>query len=327
MAILIIQGLIAKKNDLKVLISVPTITLKEQWEKDLEKFNIIDNCNVVVVNTAITKEWDCDLLILDELHIFGSLQNRKIFTVVHYKLILGLTATYDRLDGEHKIFDKYCPPCDFVTVEDCLKNGWVSPYKEYQVIIDVDDIDEYKKYDREFLEHFEFFQFNWNLVNQCIGKIGYKNRYELSKIMCPNDESERKKTFTLITYHANGFMRSLQKRKAFINNHPKKLEITRHIIACRPNSKIITFSNSIKMAESIGIGKVYSGKDNDKISKAILDEFKAQDKGVLNTIKRVDNGLDCPGLSVGIILGTDSSKTKAIQRLNIKYKGFYWKFK
>ena len=38
-------------------------------------------------------------------------------------------------------------------------------------------------------------------------------------------------------------MRAVQKRKAFINNHPKKLELTRKIINARPFSKIITFSN------------------------------------------------------------------------------------
>lgn len=117
-------------------------------------------------------------------------------------------------------------------------------------------------------------------------------------------------------------MRVLQKRKAFINNHPKKLEITRKIIESRPFSKIITFSNSIKMAESIGIGQVYSGKDSKKKGRMTIEEFSNESTGILNTIRRADAGLDIPGLSVAIIIGTDSSPIKAIQRLGrtIRYE-------
>ena len=36
--------------------------------------------------------------------------------------------------------------------------------------------------------------------------------------------------------------------------------------------------------------------------------------GVLNTVKKADEGMDVPGLSVAIILGMDSSSTKMVQR-------------
>ncbi len=133
--------------------------------------------------------------------------------------------------------------------------------------------------------------------------------------MCPNDEEKRKNMMKNITYHATNFMRVLQARKSFINNHPKKLEIARKIIEARPNSKIITFSNSIKMAESIGIGPVYSGKDSKKKGRITLEEYINGNYQVLNTIRKADAGLDIPSISVAIIIGTDSSKIRAIQRL------------
>ena len=46
----------------------------------------------------------------------------------------------------------------------------------------------------------------------------------------------------------------------------------------------------------------------------MIDEFNTQSVGVMNTIKKADEGLDIQGLSVAIILGTDSSETKARQR-------------
>ena len=110
-------------------------------------------------------------------------------------------------------------------------------------------------------------------------------------------------------------MRSIQKRKAFINNHPKKLEIARKIIEARPNSKIITFSNNIKMAESLGIGYVYTGKESKKKNRMTLEEFNNLNSGVLCTSQMANEGLDLPNLSVAIMLGIDSSKIKAIQRV------------
>ena len=107
----------------------------------------------------------------------------------------------------------------------------------------------------------------------------------------------------------------MQKRKAFINNHPKKLEIVRRIIKARPNSKIITFSNNVNMAKAIGIGDVYTGKTSKKKSSDIISEFNIKDKGIINSVRRLDEGADLKGLSVAIILGIDSSKIKSTQKL------------
>ena len=69
------------------------------------------------------------------------------------------------------------------------------------------------------------------------------------------------------------------------------------------------------MAEQIQDGKnVYSGKVSKSKSRIMIDEFNNQETGVINTIRKADEGLDIRGLSVAIILGTDSSETKARQR-------------
>lgn len=170
---------------------------------------------------------------------------------------------------------------------------------------------------KEFTEHFEFFGFDWERVSKCLGPKGFIERAKLRDEMCPNGSYEaRTQIFKLITYHATAFMRVIQQRKAFINNHPKKLEITRQIIKARPDSKIITFSNNVKMAESIGMGgKVFSGKDSKKKGRTTIEEFNKESSGVLHTIKKADEGLDVPGLSVAIILGMDSSKIRKTQRI------------
>ena len=228
-------------------------------------------------------------------------------------MILGLTATLERLDGKHSILEKYSPVVDKVSLAEALTNGWVSTYKEYQVIIDVDDIDTYLKWDNEFTRHFEFFNFNFKLLMALVGPQGFKRRIEYRDLIC-QDENQKSEVLKAITIHATAAMRALQNRKKFINNHPKKIEIAKKIIAARPNSKIITFSNNVKMAESIG-GDVYTGKVSKKKGNDLIDKFNNSEFGLLNSCHRLNEGADIKGLSVAIILGLDSSKIKSTQRL------------
>jgi superfamily II DNA or RNA helicase len=149
-----------------------------------------------------------------------------------------------------------------------------------------------------------------------VGKDGYKYRLALrDKLVSPNaSKQEKSDMLKLITMHAVGAMRVMQQRKKFVNTHPKKIEIANKIIAARNDKKIITFSNTKDMAAQIGKGEVYTGKQTPKQCEAILNRFSTNPSGVLNTCAKVNEGLDVKGLSVAVILGIDSSKTKAIQR-------------
>lgn len=313
-----VKSIIDKYPNIKFLVIVPTDNLKLQWENNIDKFGLTFNSSVEIVNTAIKNQYVTDILVLDECHRFNSTTFRSIFDTIKYRYILGLTATFERLDNLHKeVMSKYCPVIDTISLAECLANQWVSPYKEYQVIINVDDINIYKEYNKEFISHFGYFNFDWSLVMSLVGKEGYINRAKYRDKICPNGtEQQRKDTFRDITYHATAFMRALQARKKFINNHPKKLEIARKIIAARPDSKIITFSNNIKMAEAIGMGgEVYTGKDSKKKARANLEEFNLKEKAILHSVAKLNEGADVRGLSVAIILGLDSSKIKSVQRL------------
>lgn len=275
------------------------------------------NCQVIVVNTAIKNAYSCDLLVIDEIQRIAADTFRQVFDVIQYKLILGLTATFERLDGKHKILEQYCPICDEVPLTECLLNGWVAPYKVYQVLIDVNDIEEYQQYNKEFVEHFGFFSFDWNKVMSCLGPKGFIGRAKLRDEMCPNGtEEQRKQMFQQITFHATAFSRALQKRKAFVNNHPEKIRLAQKIIEARPFSKIITFSNNVKMAESIGMGgKVYTGKTSKKKGRTTIEEFNQCTTGVLHSCQKCNEGVNVKGLSVGIVLGLDSSELKSTQRI------------
>ena len=315
-AVKCIKSVIAKYRKFRVLVVVPIDNLKSQWLGYIDSNDLSFNVDVQIVNTVVTREWETDILIIDEAHRYASDVFKEVFNKVKYKYILGLTATFKRLDGKHELIEKFCPVIDRVTIEEALANGWLSSFKEYQVLIDVDDIEEYKKLNAEFIEHFEFFNFDFGLAMSMIGKEGYKNRARYRDELCVgiSSEEERKSMFKTVTYHSTGFSRVMKARKKFIYNHPKKIEIARKIIGARPNAKIITFSHNVEMAEAIGIGIVYTGKDSKKKGRAKLDDFGLWNSGVINSCKKLDEGADIKGVSVAIILGLDSSETRSVQR-------------
>lgn len=314
-AIKTIQRVRQKYPLLSVLVLVPTELLKNQWLEELDRWGVGINTEVKVMMGASKKEYNCDLLIIDEAHRINSEIIANVFEVVHYKLILGLTATFERLDGRHEILAKYAPVCDTITIEEALLNNWVSKYKDYVVLIDVDDIDVYKNYNKEFTEHFEFFQFDFNKALSMIGPQGLRNRLAYRDEICKGDESMKKEVLKSITYHATGFIRAIQNRKKFVQNHPEKLRLAEEIIKHRPNTKIITFSANTKMAESFSTGFVYTGKEGKKKNRMTLEEFANLPEGCLHSVKLAEEGMNLPDLSVGIMLGVNSSKTKAIQTL------------
>ena len=309
-----IKRVMTKYPNLSVIVVVPTDVLKNQWTGLLDSQGLGLHCKVVIINTASKKLEKCDLLLLDEVHKFAADQFSQVFKTVKYKLILGLTATIERLDGKHELIKRYCPVVDTVTIEVAKLNGWVSDFTEYQVIITANDIDNYRQYNKDFVKHFEYFDFDFGLAMSMIGPKGLQNRLQYRDKLCPNGTKEEKSGILKeIMYHSMGFMHAMQDRKKFIHNHPQKIEVAREIIKHRSDKKVITFSANTSMAEAIGVGYVYTGKEGKKKNRITIDDFIKLDKGVINSCKLAIEGFDCPGLSVGIVLGVDSSATKAIQ--------------
>lgn len=299
---------------LNVLILVPTSALKAQWIETLAEQELLGNTSVQVMMGASQRKYECDLLIIDECHRINSEVLSNVFNVVKYKAILGLTATFERLDGRDKILAKYAPVCDEIPIQVAMANGWVSPYKDYVVILNVPDIHLYKEYNREFHEHFGFFDYDWTTAMSLVGPKGFVKRKEYTNQIC-KDPDAWSDTFKQVTYHAVGLMRTLKARKAFIANHPEKVRVAQKIIDARKDKKIITFCSSVKVAESFKNGYIFTGKNGKRKNKMTLEEFSKEESGILHTCKLAEEGISIGDLSVGIMLGVNSSKTKQVQTL------------
>ena len=312
--LLAINRFLKKNPDKSVIIVVPSEPIQRQWNQELIEWNLFKQCSVKTMNDTSSHEYSCSLLVIDEIHKIGAPTLLNIFKTVKYSIILGLTATFERLDGKDEIIKKKCPIVDTISVEDAISNNWLSDYKEYEVLIEPEDIEVYRTVNKEFYDHFAYFNYNFTLAMSCA--TDWQQRAKLAKEKCSEDRTEDFKTVNKqILVHAMGFSRTLQARKKYIYNHPRKIELTNLILEHRQDKKCITFSSTVAMAERIKYGLVYSGKDTVKKGRMNLQDFIQQDGGVLNTVMKLNEGFNCPDISVSVILGFNSSPTTKKQRI------------
>lgn len=304
-ATMIIQSLYKRNPQLNVLVIVPTEVLKEQWQLELAKNKLFAICKVEIINTVIKNIYEVDLLVLDELHAYASEGAITLFEVVKYKYVLGLTATFERLDGRHELLTPYVPICDTVTLSDALANGWVSDFRKYKVLLKV-DMTEYNAYNAKFQQLFAYFGHDFKLVMELIKSPLKAKKWAK---MCGKEEG-------VVRGYLTQFMRYLKLRKSFVMSHPKKFEIANKILDYRTDKKCILFTATCKDAETFKKrAYVLHSQKKKTENRKILELFNEAKIANIVSPKSLNTGVDVKGLSVGIALTCNSSQITNLQSL------------
>jgi superfamily II DNA or RNA helicase len=89
----------------------------------LAKNQLFSVCKVEIFNTIVKNQYTVDLFVLDEIHAACSSVNINMFKVVNYRYFLGLTATFERLDGNHSRLNEYTYVCDRINIEEAVSNN------------------------------------------------------------------------------------------------------------------------------------------------------------------------------------------------------------
>lgn len=310
-ALLAIQKMNARYPDRSVIVIVPTLYLQDKWWEDAAEMGL-KNVSVMVVNTAIKIPRMCDLLILDEIHNYGSEEFYKVFDAVTYKFILGLTATIDRTDGRDALIRNHCPVIDTIDINEALAGGYISNFKVFNLGIELDEADRktYEKITRDF--HFNFSQFNhdFHVAMTCLSDPAYRNQYAKMYNKDPKD----------VTVYAVNFNKNMQNRKKFLYFAPSKLNMVKQVLEEFP-TKAITFSESVAFAEQLqkampSISVDYHSKMPKGVKERNLSLFDDEASGVriIHTAKALDEGFDVHGIGLAIISSGTSSTRQDLQR-------------
>lgn len=310
-AVLAISKMNEQYPDKTTLVVVPTKHLKTQWIKQIEE-HYLENVEVVIINTGVRRKRQCDLLILDEIHNYASSVFSRIFALVTYDWILGLTATLKRKDQKDYIIRSHAPLVDTVSLSEALKEGYVSDFKTYNVplIMNPKEKDEYEKLTNDFNFYFAKFGHDLGTAQHCMHSE--PARANIAKRYHTNTEA--------VKVWAVQVNRLLAARRKFIYTYPGKLQAAKQIIDAL-DLKTITFSESIDFANAVTKATYpwstsYHSKMAEYQKKAALKNF-ADDKSdvrVINTAKALDEGFDVPGVELALICSGTSSERQNIQR-------------
>ena len=346
---------IKKVQPESLIISVPSIRLKQDWEQKLIENNL--KGEVIVVNTAIRSNRTCDMLILDEAHRFVAETFSTIFEKICYNKLMWLTASPERTDGKEVLLFEKAPLVDNVTLEEGLEMGWVDPFEVIKIPIEltVDEKIELDKINIRYeslkkklgygspLDNANFFIKYLDLRKWVIGKTTEKVTFVKT---ITNEVGEdkyyrlRDKHFNLATKEHEYYKKAviakqlfvaIADRKKLLYNAQNKLSKAVELIDQYKDQYKFVFSQRIEFLKELA--KLLPKDEirlyhSDMKKKDKSDSFDWFNDGrtkcrTLLSVKSLIEGIDIPKLSVGIFTSYTSSQIDAIQgvgRILRKYK-------
>ena len=318
-----------------VTVVVPTLELQIQWQSELKRHKVKD-FRVIVINTASTMKLKADLLIFDECHRLPAEKFRLALTNAHYNGLFMLTATMKRQDGEHKFLLTYTKVIDTISVEECLKNGWISNYTIYNLSVPLaeEEREAYEEADEEFTKYaklcggktYAFKNANIYLKqSKILSQTKKENKIALSKNEYFNWRKANKTEHDIIERRAKlavMYYNWMGKRKQIIYDATHKLSTTYNIIQAFPDRKTLVFSLSTDFADQLQemVGDtcvtIHSKmtKKQRQESLRLFNDNRTK-KRVISSVKALNSGLDIPECEIGVAASATSSEIEAIQSL------------
>lgn len=283
--VLAIKFMNNKNPDRFAIVIVPTTKLLEDWNGYTDstgKFinghiqnHNLKNLRVFIINTFVKyKNWECDLLCIDEVHRICNEDSQffsTVLSITKFKFFLGCSATLSKKEKE--FLAKFNIPIVFtVTEEEAKQNGYIAPSSIYNVAIPLSEKD--KEFNDKINEKFKFyfgrFQHEFDLVKACNAPkgttmsvrlrngtyLGKKTASEwikeLARVNNYNNNSQHPYSPENISRNAAQCMAVIYERKNMWQNFPSKLDYAVNIINKFPRQTLV-FCETSAFADKLAI--------------------------------------------------------------------------
>ncbi len=296
------------------LIVVPTIDLMQQWATSLERFfkteiglfgggsKVVRDITVTTYDSAVMKmEFFGDqfgLAIFDECHHLPGPVNRTAASMCLAPYRLGLTATPElEIDGEMLLY-KLIGPLAYQIHIDELEGKVLAPYCATKINLALDPDEE------------EAYHLNRKIYTDFLRSNGIyftsKNDWNRFLALCARMPNGRKVFEAFLT----------QKRIA--RSGRSKFRKVWELINKHRGERIIVFTAENDTAYEMGkkfFLPVLTHRTKVAERKEFLDKFRNGEYPALLTSKVLNEGVDVPEASVGIIVSGSGSVREHVQRL------------
>lgn len=296
------------------LVVVPTIELLHQWRDTLTDYfatpiGILgDSQRQVEAVTVATYDsarlmieslgHRFGLIIFDECHHLPAPQYQFIALCAIAPYRLGLSATVERADGkESTIYELVGPLVYEVKISDLVSRS-LAPYDVINIEVDL-TAEERLEYTTARGKYLDFIRRN---------KIDFSQKDAWQKFIYLSARSKEGKE-ALIAHRS---------QKMTAQRAEKKWEALWNLITLHSQEKIIIFTDDNETAYKIGsqfLLPVITHKTKEKERKKFLSSFRQGNLQVLVTSRVLNEGVDVPEASIGIVISGSSTVREHVQRL------------
>jgi len=296
------------------IVVVPTIDLMEQWRTNLVKEfdvevgaygggeNSLKAITVSTYDSAYIRAEELGnkfmLAIFDEVHHLPAPSYSQIAELFAAPFRMGLTATYIREDEGHKMLPRLVGNVVYELHTEDLAGTHLSPYTLEKIFVDLAP-DEQKEYD----ENYEVF--TKYLRNR---RIRLRSSTDFQRfIMRTGADPEAR--------------RALLARNRALDialNASSKVDALRALLSVNINEKVLIFTQHNKLVHRISkefLIPAITHQTSKEERVEILSRFRSGVYTRVVTSKVLDEGIDVPDATLGVILSGTGSSREFIQRL------------
>ncbi len=296
------------------LIVVPTIDLMQQWASQIEQtFRIkagmlgggskeILPVTVSTYDSAVlrmnTIGNQFGLIIFDECHHLPGEISRSAASMCIAPYRLGLTATPERNDGGESILEELVGKTVCRIFIDELEGTVLAPYETKRIFVPLepDEEAEYQSARKKYIDFVRLHQINFSSPDG----------WQRFMILCARMNGGR------------SVMRAWLRQREIARCGRAKLNAVWNIIRKYPQERCIIFTADNNTAYRIGEAlclPVLTHKTKAAERKDFLDSFRNGSYPVLVTSKVLNEGVDVPEASIGIVVSGSAGTREHVQRL------------
>lgn len=292
-------------NNNSVFVVVPTTALMHQWKNELHaklgiplaSIGLIGDryyqpdapITLAVVNSIRDSTVNKSLLIMEEVHRYGSEHNIRFLTTGTFSYILALSATPERIDGRHEEILRYAPVVYDYEINEAVQDGVLSSFHVVFLGVELDHRD--------------------------------RERYEALQQYIKNNRPAdvRSMGFMELDYEMR---MAYMKRRKLLSKCICKTQAAARLCAQHSSDKVIVFSEYTDTADELQMRLSanyrcvkYHSKLAREERKRALQVFRDYSPCILITVKALDEGLDVPNANIAIIVAGTKVERQTIQRL------------
>ena len=301
-----------EKNQEEVHITVPTITLKEQWESKILEWNL-DNVFVYTTNSYIAMDTKCIVLFCDEAHIGIANEETQTSKILDknakYRVILSATLKLNQL----KFLEKKNFNLNFeIKLIEAERLSLVPSFEIFKLYVDFTEKEkiEYKSTIEE--------------ENKCqtyFAKLGISKPFaDINKlnVFC------RKYNLNTTEYVGMNFkwLKSRSKRISLINNAKNKIKVLKELLP-KVDKKTILFSKSIsnckEISKIIPNTLIYHSQQSTKVAENNLNSFISNEFHLISSVNKLIAGFDDETAEWIVRHSFDSTEQSSLQSVGKQF--------